>query len=99
MTREQAQARIEELRRLIEHHNYLYYVLNQPEISDEEYDRLFRELVELEQQFPELVTPDSPTQRVGAPPLEAFPNMPIASRCSASITPSVRRSCWSSIGA
>jgi DNA ligase (NAD+) len=73
MTRERAQARIEELRRLIEHHNYLYYVLNQPEISDEEYDRLFRELVELEQQFPELVTPDSPTQRVGAPPLEAFP--------------------------
>ncbi len=73
MTREQAQARIEELRRLIEYHNYRYYVLDQPEISDEEYDRLFRELVELETQFPELVTPDSPTQRVGAPPLEAFP--------------------------
>ncbi|MCS7065279.1 MAG: NAD-dependent DNA ligase LigA [Fimbriimonadales bacterium] len=73
MTREQAAARIEELRRLIEYHNYRYYVLDQPEISDEEYDRLFRELVELEQQFPELLTPDSPTQRVGAPPLEAFP--------------------------
>ncbi len=73
MTREQAQARIEELRRLIEYHNYRYYVLDQPEISDEEYDRLFRELVELEAQFPDLITPDSPTQRVGAPPLEAFP--------------------------
>jgi DNA ligase (NAD+) len=73
MTREQAAARIQELRRLIEYHNYRYYVLDQPEISDEEYDRLFRELVELEQQFPDLITPDSPTQRVGAPPLEAFP--------------------------
>jgi len=73
MTREQAAVRIEELRRLIEYHNYRYYVLDQPEISDEEYDRLFRELVELEKQFPEFITPDSPTQRVGAPPLEAFP--------------------------
>ncbi len=72
MTREQARARIEELRRLIEYHNYRYYVLDQPEISDEEYDRLFRELVELENQYPEFYSPDSPTQRVGAPPLEAF---------------------------
>ncbi len=72
MTREQALARITELRRLIEHHNYLYYVLDQPEISDEEYDKLFRELVELEAQYPEFYSPDSPTQRVGAPPLEAF---------------------------
>lgn len=73
MTREQAQARIDELRKLIEYHNYRYYVLDQPEISDEEYDRLFQELVSLETQFPELVTADSPTQRVGAPPLDAFP--------------------------
>ncbi|MER3403533.1 MAG: DNA ligase (NAD(+)) LigA [Armatimonadota bacterium] len=73
MTREQAQARIEELRRLIEYHNYRYYVLDQPEISDEEYDRLFRDLVELETQFPEFASPESPTQRVGAPPLERFP--------------------------
>ncbi len=64
--------RIEWLRRELERHNYLYYVLDQPEISDAEYDRLFRELVELEQAHPELVTPDSPTQRVGAPPLEEF---------------------------
>jgi DNA ligase (NAD+) len=73
MTREQAQARIEELRRLVEYHNYRYYVLDQPEISDEEYDALFRELQQLEAQFPDLITPDSPTQRVGAPPLSAFP--------------------------
>ncbi|MFN7016579.1 MAG: NAD-dependent DNA ligase LigA, partial [Fimbriimonadales bacterium] len=73
MTREQAQARIAELRRLVEYHNYRYYVLDQPEISDEEYDALFRELQQLEAQFPEFITPDSPTQRVGAPPLSAFP--------------------------
>ncbi|MGC8834025.1 MAG: NAD-dependent DNA ligase LigA [Armatimonadota bacterium] len=66
------QARIEELRRLINYHNYRYYVLDSPEISDAEYDRLFRELVELETAYPSLVTPDSPTQRVGAPPAEQF---------------------------
>jgi len=57
--------RVNELRRLIEHHNYLYYVLDSPEISDEEFDALMRELEQLEAQYPELVTPDSPTQRVG----------------------------------
>ena len=65
-------ARIEELRRLIHYHNYRYYVLDSPEISDAEYDRLFRELVELEKSHADLVTPNSPTQRVGAPPLEQF---------------------------
>lgn len=64
--------RIEELRELINYHNYRYYVLDSPEISDEEYDRLFRELEELEKKYPHLITPDSPTQRVGAPPLEEF---------------------------
>ncbi|HIQ12414.1 MAG TPA: NAD-dependent DNA ligase LigA [Caldilineales bacterium] len=64
--------RIEQLRHLINYHNYRYYVLAQPEISDEEYDLLFRELQQLEQQYPELITPDSPTQRVGAPPAEGF---------------------------
>ena len=59
-------ARAAALRRAIEHHNYLYYVKDRPEISDAEFDRLFRELQELEQRHPELVTPDSPTQRVGA---------------------------------
>ena len=67
MTREEAQKRIEELRKEIHYHNYRYYVLDSPVISDAEYDRLFRELEELEKQFPDLITPDSPTQRVGAP--------------------------------
>ena len=64
--------RVEALRQEIEHHNYLYYVLDQPEISDAEYDRLMRELQELEAKYPELVTPDSPTQRVGAAPRKEF---------------------------
>ena len=63
---------VEELREKIRHHNYLYYVLNSPEISDAEYDRLFKRLFELEQKYPELITPDSPTQRVGAEPQEEF---------------------------
>ena len=71
-TKSAARKRIEQLRRLIEHHNYQYYVLDSPELSDAEYDRLVRELRELEARFPDLVTPDSPTQRVGAPPLETF---------------------------
>jgi DNA ligase (NAD+) len=66
------QDRIESLREQINHHNYRYYVLDEPEISDAEYDRLMRELQELEQRHPQFVTSDSPTQRVGAPPLEAF---------------------------
>lgn len=64
--------RLAQLKEQIRHHDYLYYVKDSPEISDGEYDRLFRELVELERAYPELVTPDSPTQRVGAPPLEAL---------------------------
>ncbi|MDH7571763.1 MAG: NAD-dependent DNA ligase LigA, partial [Armatimonadota bacterium] len=69
---ESAAERIASLRQQIAHHNYLYYVLDQPEISDAEYDRLMRELQELEAEHPELITPDSPTQRVGAAPAEAF---------------------------
>ncbi len=65
-------ANVEELRRLIDHHNYRYYALDQPEISDSEYDRLFAELVRLENENPELITPDSPTQRVGFAPIEKF---------------------------
>ncbi len=64
--------RVAELRDQINYHNYLYYVLDAPEIPDAEYDRMLRELQELEKRYPELVTPDSPTQRVGAPPVEAF---------------------------
>ncbi len=67
-----AKERIGELRREIERNNRLYYVLDRPEISDAEYDALFRELQELEARFPEMVTPDSPTQRVGGLPLEKF---------------------------
>jgi len=65
-------ARAAELRRLIEHHNYRYYVLDDPEIRDSAYDALFDELTSIEEEHPELVTPDSPTQRVGAPPAEGF---------------------------
>jgi len=64
-SKEAAAAEISELRRQINYHNYRYYVLDNPEISDAEFDRLMRRLLELEAAFPELVTPDSPTQRVG----------------------------------
>jgi DNA ligase (NAD+) len=64
--------RINELRELISYHNHRYYVLDSPEISDAEYDKLMRELKQLEDEHPELITPDSPTQRVGAEPLAAF---------------------------
>src|SRR5215475_3928127 len=65
-------ARIADLRQKIEYHNYLYYVKDEPEISDAEYDRMMRELIELEELHPELASPDSPTQRVGGEPLERF---------------------------
>src|SRR3989442_14508621 len=64
--------RVEELRRLLEHHNYLYYVAAKPEISDREFDRLLAELQKLEAEHPELATPDSPTRRVGGQPIEGF---------------------------
>jgi DNA ligase (NAD+) len=72
MAEDPVAARALELRELIEHHNYRYYVLDDPEISDADYDRLFDELKALEEAHPELVTPDSPTQRVGAAPSERF---------------------------
>lgn len=64
--------RAAQLRKEIEHHNYLYYVEAAPIISDREFDRLLQELLELERQHPELVTPDSPTQRVGGQPIPGF---------------------------
>jgi DNA ligase (NAD+) len=73
MTRSEAQKRIAFLRQQIRRHDYLYYVLARPEISDREYDRLYAELERLEKRFPDLITPDSPTQRVGGQPLKAFP--------------------------
>jgi DNA ligase (NAD+) len=69
-------ARLIALRAEIRRHDYLYYSKDRPEISDSQYDHLFRELVELEQAHPELVTPDSPSQRVGAPPLQELAKVP-----------------------
>ena len=64
--------RAAELRELLARHNHLYYVLDDPEIGDDAYDALLNELRALEEERPELRTPDSPTQRVGAPPLDRF---------------------------
>jgi DNA ligase (NAD+) len=72
VSKAEAEKRISELRRELNHHNYLYYVLDQPEISDAEYDRMLRELMELEARYPQLVTADSPTQRVGGAPAAGF---------------------------
>ncbi|MES2633713.1 MAG: NAD-dependent DNA ligase LigA [Pseudomonadota bacterium] len=68
----QVSERIDALRELLHHHAHRYYVLDEPELPDAEYDRLFRELQELEAQHPELASPDSPTQRVGGKPLDGF---------------------------
>lgn len=72
VSEEREKKRIEELRKLIEYHNYRYYVLDSPEISDAEYDEIYNELLQLERKYPHFVTPDSPTQRVGAAPAEGF---------------------------
>jgi len=64
--------KVESLRSHIRHHNYQYHVLDEPEVPDAEYDRLVRELQDLEKEYPELITADSPTQRVGAEPIKAF---------------------------
>ncbi len=72
MTRENAHQEILTLREKIHYHNYRYYILDDPEISDAGYDELMRQLQKLEAEFPEFVTLDSPSQRVGAPPLDAF---------------------------
>ena len=71
-TRTEAEQRATELRRQIGRHNRLYYIEAAPEIDDRAYDRLYRELEDIEREHPELVTPDSPTQRVGGEPLTAF---------------------------
>jgi DNA ligase (NAD+) len=72
MSEQPIQKRINSLREEINNHNHSYYVLDNPEVPDSEYDRLLRELSELEQQNPDLITADSPTQRVGATPLDSF---------------------------
>ena len=71
-TQKDVQKRLDELRSEVNHHLHRYHVLDEPEISDAEYDSLFEELKALEEEHPDLITPDSPTQRVGAPPSERF---------------------------
>ncbi|MBA2725766.1 MAG: NAD-dependent DNA ligase LigA, partial [Actinobacteria bacterium] len=72
----EARRRAERLKTEIDHHSYRYHVLDEPEVADVEYDAMYRELLEIEDAFPELVTPDSPTQRVGAPPSDLFAPVP-----------------------
>jgi len=72
MKKEEAKKRIEKLKKLVNHYRYLYHVLDKEEISDSAHDSLKNELFELEMQFPDLITPDSPTQRVGGKPLDVF---------------------------
>src|SRR5213592_4264677 len=71
-TQKGVQQRLDELRERVDHHLHRYHALDDPEIADAEYDRLFDELKALEEEHPDLITPDSPTQRVGAPPSERF---------------------------
>ncbi len=71
-TQKDVQKRLDELRAEVDHHLHRYHVLDEPEISDADYDRLYDELKSLEEEHPDLITPDSPTQRVGAPPSERF---------------------------
>ncbi len=95
MGREEAQERIAALRAELRRHEHLYYVLDRPEISDEAYDGLFRELQALEGEFPELVSADSPTQRVGGAPLSSLPTVeheaPMLSLDSSADLEAVRR--------
>src|SRR6266404_4821293 len=72
MTKKEAKQRIEKLKKTINHHRYLYHVLDTQEISDAALDSLKKELSDLEQEYPDLITADSPTQRVGGEPLKEF---------------------------
>ncbi|MEA2433702.1 MAG: ligase [Actinomycetota bacterium] len=76
MNKQQAKTRAKELRDTIDHHSYRYHVLDEPEVADAEYDSLVAELIDIETKLPDLVTPDSPTQRVGAPPSDMFAPVP-----------------------
>ena len=95
MSREEVEKRIAELRAALRRHEYLYYVRDRPEISDEAYDKLFHELKALEAEFPELVSEDSPTQRVGGAPLSSLPTVeheaPMLSLDSSAELEAVRR--------
>ena len=72
-SKEKIQKEINHLRKEINHHDYLYYVLAQPEIDDFQYDQLMKRLTELENKYPEFISPDSPTQRVSGEPTKIFP--------------------------
>mgnify|MGYP000478529264 FL=1 len=72
MATEEIEKKAELLRKKLRYHSYLYYVLDKPEISDFEFDKLYRELVDLEAAYPEIITSDSPTQRVGGKASDAF---------------------------
>jgi len=76
VTRADAERRLRALRAEIRHHDYLYYVKDRPEIADEAYDALYRELENIEQRFPDLKTADSPTQRVAGALFDRFPTVP-----------------------
>lgn len=93
MAGEDIAARAQKLRELIAYHSWRYYVLDDPEISDDAYDALVRELEQIERDHPELVTPDSPTQRVGAPPSEQFAPVRRSHACTRSTTPWTSPSC------
>src|SRR6266498_5879579 len=80
MDRKEAKERIKKLREIINHHRYLYHVLDREEISEDALDSLKKELFDLEQEYPELITPDSPTQRIGGQPLEGFKKVEHPSR-------------------
>ena len=90
---------VERLRRELQEHDYRYYVLAEPTIADEEYDRLMRHLQDLEASYPALRTPDSPTQRVGGQPTKEFPTVTHVPRCSASRIPIPKRRYGTSTGA
>src|SRR5437762_12678654 len=75
-TKQNVQAELESLREQIRYHEYRYYVLDDPELSDSEFDRLMNDLKKLEAEHPELITADSPTQRVGGKPREGFVKVP-----------------------
>ena len=74
MTKPNLKKQVQELRDALRHHEYKYYVENNPEISDYEFDRMMSSLKKIEEEHPELLTPDSPTQRVGELPVEGFPS-------------------------
>ncbi len=90
------ETRIQQLRTELDQHNYRYHVLDEPSIPDAEYDRLFHELKALEEQHPELVTSDSPTQRVGSGRSRHSARCATRSRCSAWATPSTKPPCANS---